>query len=174
MPKNLFQAAIKDAGEGLEAVEALAERCGTSLTATSIRFANLVDMPVAVVCSKGDRVSFAFMSDGLKKQRNLTWIKKGAGLPQRSTTAAFNRDSVNVQGAKRATGQSSLADWFHGDDLEINEDVIGLGEYGRTLTILWADSLPDPDESVVRADGADDDEGESLLPSQRFYQKTRY
>jgi Zn-dependent peptidase ImmA (M78 family) len=174
MPKNLFQAAIKDAGEGLEAVEALAEICGTSLTATSIRFANLVDMPVAVVCSRGDRVSFAFMSDEMKKRRNLTWIKKGAGLPQRSTTAAFNRDSANVQGAKRATGQSSLADWFHGDDLEINEDVIGLGEYGRTLTILWADSLPDPDESVVRADGADDDEGESLLPSQRFYQKTRY
>jgi hypothetical protein len=49
-----------------------------------------------------------------------------------------------------------------------------LGEYGRTLTILWADTLPDPDESVARADLVDDDEGESLLPSQRFYQKTRY
>jgi hypothetical protein len=58
--------------------------------------------------------------------------------------------------------------------LEINEDVIGLGEYGRTLTILWADTLPDPDESVPRAGGVYDDEGESLLPSQRFYQKTRY
>jgi Zn-dependent peptidase ImmA (M78 family) len=176
MPKSIFQAAIKDAGEGLDAVEALAEICGTSLTATSIRFANLVDIPVAVVCSKEERVSFAFMSDGLKKQRNLMWIKKGAGLPQRSTTAAFNRDIANVQGAKRATGQSSLADWFHGDDLEINEDVIGLGEYGRTLTILWADSLPDPEVeiSTSRADGREDDEAESLLPSQRFYQKPRY
>jgi hypothetical protein len=170
MPKGLFRAAIEDAGQGLEAVEALAEICGTSLTASSIRYALLTDDPVTVVCSAGEKIAFAFMSKALKERRNLTWIRKGTGLPPRSTTAAFNRDSANVLNRRRITGISSLADWFDGDDLEINEDVLGLGEYGRTLTILWADSLPDPEDSEVR----EDDDTESLLPSQRFYRKTRY
>lgn len=48
--------------------------------------------------------------------------------------------------------------------------MVGLGEYGRTLTVLWADSLPDPSEPEER----EDEDSESLLPSQRFYRKTRY
>lgn len=173
MPKSLFKNACEDAGQGIEAVKVLADICGTSLTATSIRYARLNTSPVAVICSVGQKVAFAFMSNALKARRNLTWIKKGAGLPPQSVTAVFNRNIANVHDAKCETGQSSLADWFHGDDLEINEDVIGLGEYGRTLTVLWADSLPDPDDSVTRSDGRED-EDESLLPSQRFYRKTRY
>jgi Zn-dependent peptidase ImmA (M78 family) len=174
MPKDLFKVACEDAGQGLEAVETLAGICRTSITATSIRYALLTNQPVATVCSVGEKVSFAFMSPALKKQRNLTWIKKGSGLPSDCSTAAFNRDSANVRNARRRSGQSSIADWFHGEDIEINEDVIGLGEYGRTLTILWADSLPDPEDSVTRADGTDLDESESLLPSQRFYRKSIY
>src|SRR5215475_9426365 len=60
MPKLLFKAECAKCGEGLDAVEALAQLCVTSLTATAIRYAKLCDQPVAVVCSKGDRVQFAF------------------------------------------------------------------------------------------------------------------
>jgi hypothetical protein len=67
-----------------------------------------------------------------------------------------------------------LDDWFDGPDTEISEEVIGLGEYGRTLTVLRAESLPDPEDVMTRADGREDDEAESLLPSQRFFQKSRY
>ena len=79
------------------------------------------------------------MSDALRKRRGLTWIKKGMGLPSSSITAAFNRDLSNIQAARRRSGQSTIADWFYGDDCELNEDVIGLGGYGRTLTVLWAE-----------------------------------
>jgi hypothetical protein len=51
---------------------------------------------------------------------------------------------------------------------------MGLGEYGRALTVLWTESLPDPDNSITRSDGRQDDEAESMLPSQRFFQKSRY
>jgi hypothetical protein len=37
---------------------------------------------------------------------------------------------------------------------------VGLGEYGRTLTVLWADSLPEPVEPEAR----EDEDSESLLP----------
>lgn len=72
MPKGLFKSAIQSAGQGLEAVEAMAVLCKTSLTATSIRYANVTDDPFAVVCSIGQRIEFAFMSKALKAQRNLT------------------------------------------------------------------------------------------------------
>jgi len=48
---------------------------------------------------------------------------------------------------RRMSGGASLAEWFHADrDQELNEEAIGLGEYGRTLTVLWSDSLSDHDE----------------------------
>jgi hypothetical protein len=110
------------------------------------------------------------MSKGLKAHRNLTWLRKGAGIPEGSATAKFNRDSSSVATAQRANATSTLGDWFDGDDVEIEEDVVGLGEYGRTLTVLWADSLPETVEPKAR----EDEDSESLLPSQRFYRKTRY
>jgi len=52
----------------------------------------------------------------------------------------------------------------------VNEEIIGLGEYGRTLTVLWADDLADPAEN----EDAPENEDEMLLPSERFYRKSRY
>jgi hypothetical protein len=46
------------------------------------------------------------------------------------------------------------------------EDVVGLGEYGKTLTILWAGPLPDPEEEEQREQEENDDE--NLPPSQRW------
>jgi hypothetical protein len=170
MPKSLFKAVLAKAGSGLAAIESLADNCGTSLTATSIRYAKLSDDPVAVVCSSGDKINFAFMSDSLRKRPDLTWIRKGTGLSAGCATAKFNRDESNVLGCRRATATVDLGDWFTGGDGEVNEEIIGLGEYGRTLTVLWADDLPDPAEN----EDVPEDEGQMLLPSERFYRKSRY
>jgi hypothetical protein len=168
MPKLPFKATCTTAGQGLAAVETLAGLCGTSLTATSIRYASFCDDPVAVVCSVGQRVQFAFLSKPLKDRRDLTWIRKGAGVPQGTATLNFNKDPDNVRLAKRVTSSSSLDVWFDGGgDAELCEEVVGLGEYGRTLTILWADSLPDPAESEEK----EESEFEDLLPSQRWRER---
>jgi hypothetical protein len=43
--------------------------------------------------------------------------------------------------------------WFDcGGNLEVVEEVVGLGNYGRTLTVLWGESLPDPDEEKSEGD----------------------
>jgi len=169
MPKMLFKAACAAAGQGLEAVETLSGICGTSLTATAIRYASYCDDPVAVVCSHGQRVQFAFMSKPLRDRRGLTWIRKGAGLPMGTTTATFNKDPQNVSSARRVMSSSTLGAWFDGgEDVELTEEVIGLGEYGRTLTVLSADSLPDP---VEEREESQEDDDENLLPSQRWRQR---
>lgn len=170
MPKMLFKAECAKCGEGLDAIETLADLCITSLTATAIRFAKLCDDPVAVVCSKGDRVEFAFMSKPLQDYRGLTWIRKGSGLPAGTATANFNKDDENIHKGKRVASTSTLDTWFDGGgDVELNEDVVGLGEYGKTLTVLWTDSLPDPEEELQRELEEEDDE--NLLPSQRWRQR---
>jgi hypothetical protein len=174
MPKLAFQQAIGDAGEGIGAIEALASQCRTSLTATAIRLAELSPQPLAVLCSTASKVDFAVMSDTMRFNFRLTWPKRGAGIPSNSTTALLNSDETNVRTGRRMSGEASLADWFHAErDHQLNEEAIGLGEYGRTLTILWSDSFLDGDEHRT----ADEEyiAGEQdLLPSQRFYRSSRY
>jgi Zn-dependent peptidase ImmA (M78 family) len=167
MPEQLFRASPAWSKPGLKAIETLAESCGTSLTATAIRYARLHDEPVTVVCSIGDRVQFAFMSKILKDRRDLTWIKKNNALPEGTATARFNQDRTNVANARRAASTSTMGTWFNGGgDLELNEEVIGLGAYGRTLTVLWGESLPDPSED----DESEEDDLENMLPSNRWRQ----
>ncbi len=171
MPKFLFKAACGKSGQGLDAIETLADLCVTSLTATAIRFAELCEDPVAVICSMRDRVQFAFMSKPLQDMRGLTWIRKGSGLPGGTATAAFNKDEDNVRKGKRVASTTTLDTWFDGgSSAELNEEVVGLGEYGRTLTVLWADSLPDQEEAEERQQQEEDDE--NMLPSQRWRQRS--
>jgi hypothetical protein len=165
MPKLLFKAACAKGGQGLDAVETLADLCVTSLTATAIRFAKLSDEPVAIICSVENRVQFSFMSKPLQDMRGLTWIRKGAALPAGTATANFNRNEDNVRQGKKVSSTSTLDTWFDGGSTaELNEEVVGLGDYGKTLTVLWADSLPEPDEANEEEEVGD----ENLLPSQRW------
>jgi Zn-dependent peptidase ImmA (M78 family) len=163
MPEHLFRRACSRVEAGLTAVETLAAQCGTSLTATAIRYALLTDEPVAVICSKRDRIQFAFMSETLKERPGLNWIKKNSGVPEGTATARFNTDPRNVAEAKRVTSTSALDAWFNcGGSLEVTEGVVGLGSYGRTLTVLWVESLPDPEEENS------EEELENMLPSDRW------
>jgi Zn-dependent peptidase ImmA (M78 family) len=168
MPEKLFRASCARSKPGLTAIEGLAEACGTSLTATAIQYARLSDELVAVVCSKAERVQFAFMSQPLKSRRDLNWIKKNTGLPDGTATARFNRDQSNVAKARRIASTSTLDTWFDGGgDSELVEEVIGLGAYGRTLTVLWGESSPDPHENE---DESEEDQRENMLPSDRWRQ----
>jgi hypothetical protein len=52
-----------------------------------------------------------------------------------------------VRRAERVEGNSTLDDWFGGDEaISMVEEAIGLGNYGRTLTVLHSIELPDPEE----------------------------
>ena len=154
MPANLFAAAVKgQPADGLKAVESLANHCMTSLEATAIRYVQTNRDPVAVIRSEGRIIDYAFMSDPLRDFRGLDWISKGTPLPAGSVTFGFNMDQGKVLRAERAEGVSSFEDWFNGQHCqEIVEEVIGLGSYGKTLTVLTgmeaADQLEDDDANL--------------------------
>ena len=147
MPSRLFKNAMRTAGEGLVAIGRLADRCQTSLLATAIRFVQLNDAPIAIVVSTKDRIDYCFMSEELRNLDGIDWIRKNYPLPKNTATFAFNQDADRIRSSDRADGFSDLQDWFGGRrSSEIKEEVIGLGRYGKTLTVLTATDPSDLEE----------------------------
>jgi hypothetical protein len=147
MPDPMFSRALRGLGDGLQAVEGLAEQCCTSLTATSIRYAQKTTVPVAVVMSTGPRVDFCFISKALQDFEDLTWLRKGQCLPGGVATDRFNQDPTNIREARKIAAETDLRDWFGGPrSIPGTEEIIGLGGYGRTLTILSSEVFADEEE----------------------------
>ncbi len=147
MPRMLFESSIGKFPQGKEAVKGLSRLFGTSLTSTAIRYAQLSADPVAVIVSSGQQVLYCFMSESLTRIRGA-FIRKGAPVPSKTTTGRFNRDKHNVDFAREDEGTSYLSQWVENpvQDFELYEDLIGLGRYGKTLTILFAPAVPDLDQ----------------------------
>lgn len=147
MPDYLFDKALDKVQSGLKAVEILSNKCQTSLTATAIRYAQRTPDPLAIVVSEGQTIKYCFMSDEMREVKGLSWIKKGKLLPSNTITSCFNQLENNVLDGNRTEGSATLLDWF-GSNLqyELYEEVIGLGTYGKTLTVLTLDALPDQEE----------------------------
>ena len=147
MPDVLFGAAVSRAGEGLAAVESLSALCVTSLTATAIRYSQCAEEAMAGVVSKGQRINYCFMSKALLEIAGPNRIGKGEALPPGSPTEIFNRDAARIGRADRTTGESDLQDWIGGrHSVALTEEVVGLGGYGRTLTVLTAQGAADLEE----------------------------
>jgi hypothetical protein len=154
MPTDLFKRAVDKQPASLSAVESLAALCHTSLTATGIRYAELTDDAIAIVVSTGQRVDFCFLSESMKSLSDLQWPRKGSPVPRTSETAQFNADPNRVARSERTEAEVDIMDWLGGRrSLVATEEVIGLGGYGKTLTVLSS-------ESIGVADDEDDDEAE--------------
>lgn len=137
MPRSLFTKEIDKRKSGFEAIDEIADTCKTSLTATAIRYTEFTSEPVAAVLSESSRIDWCFMSDELKEIGRLDWPKKGQVLPKDSVTHSFSRNQENIKNGEKENGLSSSMDWFGGErDFEIMEEVVGLGSYGKTLTVL--------------------------------------
>jgi len=152
MPRHLFFPALQKSGQGLAAIERLATLCETSLHATAIRYTQCARDPVAIILSIGNRIDHCFMSESLKALGGIDWIRKREAVPRNTPTFAFNQDDENVRRAVRIEDTSNLQDWFGGHrSIEVSEDVIGLGRYGKTLTVLYDIDLPSEDEEEDEA-----------------------
>ena len=160
MPEDLFLAVLRQAGEGFPAGEGLASKCRTSITATALRFAQLAEDPLAIVMSSGNQVVWCFLSDALTSVKGLRWLGKGSVIPRGTATARFNQNKENALKCKRTEGWTRLHHWF--DDapqIEMKEDVVGLGSYERTLTVLFAGEAIDVEEDDDYLEIGNEDRG---------------
>lgn len=146
MPSHLFKAEAGKYADGFTAIEKSAERCQTSLTASAIRYAELTDAAIAVVISTGTSVNYCFASCLMRGIKGYKHPLKGSALPRDSLTRTFNQTENNILSAMRDDDSADLIAWFHADnEIDASEEVIGLGDYGKTLTIICAE-IPDEDE----------------------------
>lgn len=146
MPRHLFKVSAGRYSDGFSAIKQLAVDCKTSLTASAIRYAELTDAAVAVILSSGTGIDYCFASETLRRATGYRHLKKGAALPAGSATRDFNRTAKRVTSAEEVSDVTDLNIWFHTDDeFDASEEIIGLGDYGKTLTVITAD-MPDEDD----------------------------
>ena len=158
MPSALFQAELRKLNDGLEAIEAMAENCITSLTATAIRYSELTRSAAAVIVSRGEHVDYCRLSDTIKTLKGLQWIKKGSVVPAGTETARLNSSQERIAAAERSSIEIDVRLWLGGERrVTAVEEVIGLGNYGRTLTVITCPAIEDA------AYGYDDDDDEERL-----------
>jgi len=144
MPDSMFSKEIGKHPDGLEAIKSLSQKFEVSLTATAIRYIEKTVAPAAIIVSEGVNINYCFMSQALKEFKNLSWLKKNSPLSTSVETYAFNSDSKNILECKEISGTADLTDWFGGEkEHEVQEEIIGLGSYGKTMTVITLDSFAD-------------------------------
>ena len=152
MPETSFNKEMNRFDPGMDAIETVAELCLTSRTATAIRFAELSDAAVAVIVSTGGVIDYCFLSEAMKSLPKLDWLRKGTPLPSGTATAHLAGDGNRVRASERITDAVDIRDWLGGTtEAEISEESLGLGQYGKVLTVLVSTSIghqedPDQDE----------------------------
>ena len=161
MPTTPVRRIIDGTPAGLCSVEAVQREAEASLTAAAIRYVALADNATAVVVSRNGSVDYCFMSDTMKSLKELTWLRKGMPIPPDTLTESILDQSEEEQLQARSEGEVDIATWFEGRrSVTAWEEVIGLGGYGRVLTIL---TCPDLVDEVYMEE--DDDSDEALEES---------
>jgi hypothetical protein len=134
IPEFLFHKHRREFPTGLDGVKGLAELFQTSLTATGIRYATRSTEAVAVVVSEGERILYSVLSKPFTARVGMTarWEIHPREVPAKSVTRRFNA-SEKVVAEER--GAVPAKRWFSEASGELAEEVIGLGRYGKTLTV---------------------------------------
>lgn len=138
MPKSLFCDAIKISDHGLSGIKHLSKLCRTSLTSTAIQYIQYCDIPAAIIFSKEKKVDSCWFSKKIFRLKGLKPLKKGQFMP--SQALAIKKPSFNISSTTIPYNHSATAninDWFGGrNNIEFREEMIRLGNYGKTLTVL--------------------------------------
>ena len=140
MPGKIIEPHLKETEIGLSSVKRIAAICSTSLTASALKYASLTPDHVIVVLSTGESIQWMFTSDSLSEYR--TPKEKLKPLPIHSATRAFNQNRDNIELARENGKEISLQEWLaFAPDEAAYEEVIGLGSYGYSLTIISLEEI---------------------------------
>ena len=148
MPATLCKRVIWGNKDGLAAVKALADTANTSLQASAIRYAELSKIPSAIVLSHDGVVEYC-LDHGLRKE--IGWPRgfgRGSRIPTNTATMRLASDADTVLHADEDSDNTRAFDWFHGVETRhtITEEAIGLGAYGRVLTLLTLDEIDEEED----------------------------
>jgi len=157
MPWKLIDPILRRSAPGFEAIKALSDACESSLVASAIRYCEVTDECVAAVVSHRGVVEFMTASESFKQLPGIDWLRKREQIPGNVPTHRLGTDMEWVGSCEVALEGSLLNQWFpDAAQQEVEEDVVGLGSYDRTLTVLITEAAPEEDDdedSEERGDG---------------------
>lgn len=146
VPSNRARTTIRAAAPGLRAVRAIETEFDTSLVCAGVRYAGLTTTHTAVILSRGREIEWAACSSSLREHTWARWRKRGDWAPPRSATVALAGSPSRVVAGEECDGEGGLSEWFDGaPHVPVVEEAVGLGTYGRTLTVLTCHDLPSVD-----------------------------
>ena len=155
MPKPFCAPLINRNVDGMAGVMALARQCNTSLTSAALRYAELGTLPTGVIQCLNSKVEFCA---SYPLQAHVGWARalpRNAKVPAESATHRLAEDKSAVLQGSEDSDSSPASDWFPGADSKFGliEEVVGLGRFGRTLTVLTLEKFDaDGDEDERERD----------------------
>lgn len=157
MPESLVGLILRREDVGLASVRALAEGCEASFTAAAIRYSQLTPDPVAIVLSHRGTVEFSHVSRSLWEYPGVAGEnpKRGDKIVRGTVAHRLARSPKKVMEVADDSGPTRLRVWFPGCERDIRfvEESVGLGRYGRVLTVLSAAKSPGSRRSPVPRKG---------------------
>jgi hypothetical protein len=168
VPRSSAHSVIAKAGSGMGAVRAIESTFQTSLSCAAVRYANLTSEPAVVILSCGRDIEWVSWSSVMQSHSWTRARVKGEWAPPRSATYALARSPDRVRRGESADGEGLLVEWFdRAPSVAVTEEAVGLGVYGRVLTVLTCAGLPSLDRQYVareREEARKPDWRETLRP----------
>ena len=148
VPAEQLVSRIAGQPASIRTLESLAEEFQTSLTMMAIRYAELTDRATASVLSRDGRVEWVFCSRRLGEHDWSLTLRKRDPIPPDTVTLSLARDLPELSGGETRSAHGLACDWFDGapPHLQVAEDAIEMGSYGRVLTLLVLGGLRAPDD----------------------------
>jgi Zn-dependent peptidase ImmA (M78 family) len=137
MPEDLFKENMGNYPLGLDGIIGMAELCQTSLTATAIRYVELISKPLIIILSTDGIINFYVVSEKIRFMKNKEIPQKGWPVPQKTATANLSKDQTRILNRDRDSIVSDLSDWIETErSRDALEEAIGLGRYKKILTVV--------------------------------------
>lgn len=163
MPLRWARPLIDKLPVGMDAIRTVADAFQASLSAAAVRYAALSAAPVVAVLTRGSSIEWISASRPVAEAGFFKFnALRTAAVPLVSPTRWLADRPDAVRACSPASGTGYLCEWFRRAPAHVTVDIdaVGLGSYGRVLTLLVCSDLPDPDELYLM-ESADDEDGET-------------
>lgn len=164
MPECWARSVVDALPVGLDAIRTLADRFEASLSCAAVRYAQLSAAPVVVVLARGHTIEWVSASREVQQAEFFRYnATRTATLPSGSATRRLADVPEAVHAGEQDSSVDFLQDWFPRAPrgLRVEVDALGLGVYGRVLSLLVCNDLPEEDELYLQEQLGDDHGEES-------------
>ena len=136
MPDQLFRADIRQRDIGLETIDSLAAKYGTSMTSTAIRYARSSPDACAIVISERGKIRYFAYSEGFRRGKYL-YLSRNASLRDGSYAKKLFDAGLRIP---EGQGEVTASSWSASTtDLKVIvlEHSKSLPSFNQVLSLIW-------------------------------------